>query len=270
MTGFAMPANAGDVPSPDPKSMEDLNNAVVVAPHGLSKREQKAVQVLIEEVEKRTAIRWSISEDVQPQSSGTKILVGSQQSLRGSHAALLWELNPGSEWPSEAEGFLLRTVRRPAGSVIAILGADERGVLFGVGEFLRKISMAKGKAYAPLTLDIQSAPRYRLRGHQMGYRPKTNAYDAWTVPIWDQYIRELAIFGTNAIEIVPPRSDDAADGPHFPLPPMRMMVEMSRIADDYGLDVWVWYPAMDPDYSDEKTVEFALREWAEGFNSVPP
>ena len=269
MTGFAMPANAGDVPSPDPKSMEDLNNAVVVAPHGLSKREQKAVQVLIEEVEKRTAIRWSISEDVQPQSSGTKILVGSQQSLRGSHAALLWELNPGSEWPSEAEGFLLRTVRRPAGSVIAILGADERGVLFGVGEFLRKISMAKGKAYAPLTLDIQSAPRYRLRGHQMGYRPKTNAYDAWTVPIWDQYIRELAIFGTNAIEIVPPRSDDAADGPHFPLPPMRMMVEMSRIADDYGLDVWVWYPAMDPDYSDAKTVEFALREWAEVFKAVP-
>jgi len=269
MTGFAMPAYAGDVPVPDAKSMEDLSNAVVIAPRGLSKREQKAVQVLIEEVEKRTAIRWPASEDAQPQSSGPMILVGSQNSFRGSHADLLRELNPGSEWPSEAEGFLLRRMRRPSGSVIAILGADERGVLFGIGEFLRKIHMVKGKAWAPLTLDMKSAPKYRLRGHQMGYRPKTNAYDAWTVPIWDQYIRELAIFGTNAIEIVPPRTDDDADGPHFPLPPLRMMVEMSRIADDYGLDVWVWYPAMDPDYSDPKTVESALREWAEIFKAVP-
>jgi len=41
------------------------------------------------------------------------------------------------------------------------------------------------------------------------------------------------------------------------------------MADDYGLDVWVWYPAMDPDYSDPRTVESALREWAEVFKAVP-
>ena len=39
--------------------------------------------------------------------------------------------------------------------------------------------------------------------------------------MWEQYIRDLAIFGTNAIELIPPRSDDAADSPHFPLPQMR-------------------------------------------------
>jgi len=38
----------------------------------------------------------------------------------------------------------------------------------------------------------------------------------------------------------------------FPLPPMEMMIGMSKLADDYGLDVWVWYPAMDKDYSNEK------------------
>ena len=47
--------------------------------------------------------------------------------------------------------------------------------------------------------------------------------------MWEQYIRDLAVFGTNAIELIPPRSDDAADSPHFPLPPMRMMIEMSRL-----------------------------------------
>ncbi len=82
-----------------------------------------------------------------------------------------------------------------------------------------------------------------VRGHQLGYRPKTNSYDAWDVRRWEQYIRELAIFGVNTIELIPPRSDDAADSPHFPLPQMEMMVEMSRIADEYGLDVSIWYPA---------------------------
>ena len=33
-------------------------------------------------------------------------------------------------------------------------------------------------------------------------------------------------------------------------PPVDMMVGMSRLLDDYGLDVWIWYPAMDRDYSD--------------------
>jgi len=108
-----------------------------------------------------------------------------------------------------------------------------------------------------------------LRGHQLGYRPKTNSYDAWDVTRWEQYIRDLVVFGCNAIELIPPRSDDDATSPHFPLPPMEMMVAMSRLADEYGLDVWVWYPAMDRDYADPKAVEFALDEWGEVFKKLP-
>src|SRR5262249_1150919 len=108
-----------------------------------------------------------------------------------------------------------------------------------------------------------------LRGRQLGYRPKTNSYDGWTVAMWEQYIRDLAVFGCNAVELIPPRSDDAPDSPHFPLPPMRMMVEVSRLADAYGLDVWVWYPALDLDYSNQATVEFALKEWGEVFRALP-
>src|SRR5687767_5397066 len=50
---------------------------------------------------------------------------------------------------------------------------------------------------------------------------------------------------------------------------METMVGMSRLADDYGLDVWVWYPAMDEDYSNAETVAFALEEWAEVFSRLP-
>ena len=121
----------------------------------------------------------------------------------------------------------------------------------------------------PPGLRLSTTPRTPLRGHQLGYRPKTNSYDGWTVAMWDQYIRDLAVFGTNAIELIPPRSDDDADSPHFTLPPIEMMTAMSRIADAYGLDVWIWYPALDKDYGNPATVDAAVAEWAEVFKRLP-
>ena len=50
---------------------------------------------------------------------------------------------------------------------------------------------------------------------------------------------------------------------------MQMMIEMSRLLDQYGLDVWVWYPALDKVYSDQETVRSALREWDDVFARLP-
>jgi hypothetical protein len=128
--------------------------------------------------------------------------------------------------------------------------------------------MTRGQILINETLNLTTAPKYSMRGHQLGYRPKTNSYDAWTLPMWEQYIRDLAIFGTNAIELIPPRSDDAADSPHFPRSQIETMIGMSRICDDYGIDVWIWYPALDQNYADPKQVEFALNEWGEVFKKL--
>ena len=103
----------------------------------------------------------------------------------------------------------------------------------------------------------------------MGYRDKTNSYDGWDLPQWEQYICDMAVFGTNAIEMIPPRSDDLPDSVHFPRPILEMMTGVSAIADEYGIDVWLWYPALDEDYTDPATVEFALNEWAEVFAALP-
>ncbi len=129
--------------------------------------------------------------------------------------------------------------------------------------------MKAGRVALADRIDLATAPKYALRGHQLGYRPKTNSYDAWDLPQWDRYIRDLALFGTNAIELIPPRSDDDADSPHFPRPPLEMMIGMSKICDDYGLDVWIWYPAMDENYGDPATVARAIEEWAEVFRKLP-
>ena len=137
-----------------------------------------------------------------------------------------------------------------------------------MGRLLRALRDDARPRALPERLNLTSAPRYPLRGHQLGYRPKTNSYDAWDLAQWERYIRELAVFGTNAIELIPPRSDDAADSPHFPLPPLEMMAGMSRICADYGLDVWIWYPAMDRDYADPETVDICAQGVGRGLRQA--
>jgi hypothetical protein len=219
----------------------DLTNARLLAPSPLSKQEAKAIEMLRDEVEKRTLIRFPMGD----QGVGPAITISRTRGV--------------------AEGYSLKSSDGHASLAVN----DARGMLFGVGRLLREMHMRRGRITIAGDLNISTAPKYPLRGHQLGYRPKTNSYDGWSVALWEQYIRDLAVFGTNAAELIPPRSDDARDSPLFPLPPMQMMVEMSRLLDDYGLDVWIWCPALDKDYSDPKTLEFALNEWGEVFQKLP-
>jgi hypothetical protein len=184
----------------------DLTSARLVAPLPLSKQEAKAIEMLRDEVEKRTLIRFPMGD----QGKGPAITISRTRGI--------------------AEGYSLQT----SGGRVSLAVNDARGMLFGVGRLLREMQMRRGRITIAADLNITTAPKYALRGHQLGYRPKTNSYDGWSVALWEQYIRDLAVFGTNAAELIPPRSDDARDSPLFPLPPMQMMVEMSRLLDDYG------------------------------------
>ena len=111
------------------------------------------------------------------------------------------------------------------------------------------------KVAFPAGLTVAETPANELRGHQLGYRPKTNSYvcaclqcrhagvitwrgwresrrggkccahptntplptlpasgcwpqDGWSVAEYEQYIIDLAIFGTNMIELIPWKTDD--------------------------------------------------------------
>ncbi|MDQ6706185.1 MAG: hypothetical protein M3Z85_09470, partial [Acidobacteriota bacterium] len=229
-------------------STADFRQAVVVLSGSPTGPQRKAAQMLVEEIEKRTQLRLKIGSEAPP--DGAAIVLG-----RGG--------------TGKPEGFTLTSNDSGSKPHATVAGTDDRGVLFGTGYLLRQFHMSRQRLDLDNGIAYSTAPKYAIRGHQLGYRPKTNAYDAWSVPMWEQYIRELAIFGANTIELIPPRSDDAADSPHFPLPPIEMMTEMSRIAGEYGLDVSIWYPAMDRDYANPKTVAFALHEWGEVFSKLP-
>lgn len=220
----------------------DLSQATIVAPPTLGPRGQRYAQLLQEEVEARSGLRLAIRANS-----------GGGAEIRLVKAA------------GEAESFRLESTANGA----TVSGADDRGLLFGIGKLLRQMEMRRQQVRLPSSLRLAEKPEVKLRGHQLGYRPKTNSYDGWDLAQWRRYIQELAVFGTNTVELIPPRSDDDSDSPHFPLPQMEMMIGMSKILDELDMDVWIWYPALDPDYSREADVAFALQEWGEVFRKLP-
>lgn len=236
----------------------DLSSARLVVPAELSKPEENAVAMFLDEVETRARIRIPLLREPVEAPDAPRIALSLQKPAR-------------TQRPIPPEGFRIRSSApgAPGPASVEIHAADSRGVLFGLGYLLRKLSMSKGRILLDGRLDLETAPATPLRGHQLGYRPKTNSYDAWDLPQWRQYYRDLAVFGSNAVELVPPKSDDDDQSPHFPRPKMEMMIGMSKLADDYGLDVWIWYPALDGDYADPEVVERSLREWGEVLEKLP-
>jgi hypothetical protein len=246
----------------------ELTKAVVVAAPDAAVRERKAVEMLVDEIAKRTGTRLATSAN-WPAASTPVIAVGRDDSLKQFAGRFYDELSRDPAAVGSAEGYRIRVKQDAAGTALFVVGNDQRGVLFGVGRLLRALQLTSGRIALDRDFSLATAPVYPLRGHQLGYRPKTNSYDAWDLDQWEQYYRDLAVFGSNAVELVPPRTDDAPDSPLFPRPQLEMMTGMSRLADAYGLDVWIWYPAMDRDYSDPNTVEYALTKWGYVFQQLP-
>ncbi|MDP4131565.1 MAG: hypothetical protein Q8939_15505 [Bacteroidota bacterium] len=220
--------------------------------------------VLQEEIQKRTGIRLTVTNKKTSSGLAAIILIdandlsGLSENQRKALASLP---------VIGTEGY--RVAVMDADRTLLISGKDPRGLLYGVGYLLRKLEMRPGRVELKTDISVGSNPFYPLRGHQLGYRPKTNAYDAFTVAMFDQYIRDLALFGANSIEILPPRTDDIPTSQHMVLPPAKMIVEQSRICKEYGLDVWMWYPNVGKDYENPDSIQTELRERENVFSSLP-
>ena len=235
----------------------DLSGAVLFTPANTDTRLQKAVEMLLDETERRSGLRWEETHE-WPSGDRVAVAVGLASALSAFPEAVTT--------PSAApEGYALRS---GDGRVI-VAGNDPRGVLFGVGRLLLEMRISRGKILLADGLEIFTAPKYPMRGHQLGYRPKVNTYDGWTPEMYEQYIRDLAVFGSNAIELIPPRSDDAPDSPHFVMPQIDMIASVSQLADDYGIDFWMWYPAMGVNFDKPETVGAALEEWERVLSQLP-
>ncbi|MGC9355306.1 MAG: alpha-glucuronidase family glycosyl hydrolase, partial [Mariniphaga sp.] len=242
----------------------NLSDAQIICFEKTDKHVLKALTVLQEEIEKRSGITLPVSRKWK-QKANSVIAVGLESQIEkfpDEYHKVLASL------PSiKKEGYKIVVLQHS--KTVLIVGCDARGVLYGIGKLLRTMEIRDGQILVPEDLNIASSPAYPIRGHQLGYRPKTNSYDAWSIGQFDQYIRDLAIFGANSIEIMPPRTDDDFTSIHMQLPAIEMIAEQSKICDSYGMDVWMWYPNMGKDYSHPDSLQKEIAERHEIFKAVP-
>src|SRR6188474_2230659 len=141
----------------------DLSNAtIVLSPNIKSPVRESAGEILTGEIAKRTSLQlksgdsWSNETVIACALSSDKTLYGE---ALPNHA--------GSDLPEfKKEGYRLYHEVRNSKNILWIIGADARGILYGIGNLLAT-SITKDKQILLIAnTDIASSPEFSLRGHQ--------------------------------------------------------------------------------------------------------
>src|SRR5262249_9802740 len=111
----------------------DLTAAVVVTPPGLTGPDAKAVQMLVEEIARRSHIQWQRA-DSWPAEKAIVIVgpAGGVQKILAGHGTRL----PEPIGRAAAEGYRIGVGGQATAPVVWVAGNDPRGTLFGVGRLL--------------------------------------------------------------------------------------------------------------------------------------
>jgi hypothetical protein len=173
----------------DDVDVVDLRQAVIVAgDDGTVIR--TAQRMLTEEVAQRTGITLRSSATSAGATTATILLCRVDRA-----PAHVREFVEAMNVPEHAEGFAIAIDSSGTAPNIVLAGREERGVLFAAGRLLLRLRMNSNQLELPAEYRIATAPRYPHRGHQIGFRNLSHCYDAWTAETYEQYMRELAVFG---------------------------------------------------------------------------
>jgi hypothetical protein len=237
----------------------DLSDSrLLLSPSIKSPVKETIIQVLQEEIHRRTDILLDIA-DGWSDSPIIALALSSDEILNGK------PLPEKTQLSLRAESFSVIVEEEASPPVIWLIGADERGVLYAAGHLLRMASFTVKLFLFDSSNAIQSAPDYPIRGHQLGYRNTANSYDAWSKEQYEQYIRELTIFGANCIENIP---FDETSSPHIKVTKKKMNLHISHVCKNYGLDYCVWTP-VNVDLSDESLFKAEVKKHSDYYKECP-
>ncbi len=172
----------------------DLSSAVVVAAPDAS----LAATLLVEEIASRSGVRLQ-SATAWPD-KGPVIAIGAV-AARSAFAGAFAERLQREVRTDVADGFRLLVVEEQARPVVLAAGGDARGTLFAVGRLLRALELGRGRVVLPTALDVATAPKLLVRGQQFRFDPGT-CFDGWAPAAFERYLRELVVFGNNAVGLV--------------------------------------------------------------------
>jgi len=233
----------------------DLTKATVLVRAGdLPPAEKIASTILVEEVERRTGVRWKVVTECPEASIGPIIAISTVAHIPAWHAHFI----PTASGPmpeKKAEAFAIGRLPTFGGpEKLLVRGHDPRGAMFGVGKLLRSLTWGKGQVSIESDFESSEAPDRPLRGHQIGYRDTANSWDAWTYDQFEQYFRDMVIFGANAVENIP--FHDARLPRVMKYTRQEMNTKFGELCEKYDLDHWIWVPVEVRLPNDEKEAAF--------------
>lgn len=219
----------------------DLTNAVIVVRAGERPAGEKvAPTILAEELQRRSGVRLKVT-DTWPADAKAIIAISTLNDRPAWHA----HVNAvAATVPQKAEAFSIRVISPTDNSpvVVALTGRDSRGAMFAVGKLLRTVESKPGSTLLDSQFQTTESPDRPIRGHQIGYRDTANSWDAWTVQQYDQYFRDLVIFGMNAVENIPWQEDKP--NPLMKYTRAEMNLKFAELCEKYELDHWIWVPVL--------------------------
>ncbi len=175
--------------------------------------------------------------------------------------AVLGVLGPNSGWGvslqpqnacglslgTDAESFVVCADARPSGKGqrVIIFARSDRGLMLGAGRLLRSLDVDEktGQVTVPpgLSLAVEPPPFGRMRGHQL-----TDWGFYMTTEFFEDYAKELLVFGTNQIEFA--HIDYTRGDQH-------KLVAWSAICDKYDLRVSLFNPPFSTDQEKATTLQ---------------
>jgi hypothetical protein len=176
----------------------DLSNATILISSAIkSPVNETAGDILTEEIDKRTRLKFKLSNNWDNNTiialaltSDTNLYGESIPSREGDD---LFEL--------KKEGYRIFHENKNGKDILWIIGADARGVLYGIGKFLRTFDFTKGKLFINAKFDISSSPEYEIRGLQFSKGIGTNPLaNQWDIKQYETSMRDHVLFGMNAFE----------------------------------------------------------------------
>lgn len=241
----------------------DLSKATIIASKNIpSPVRETAIRVLKEEIAQRTNIQLREGDKIGNQPV-IALVLSSEKEFAGSQVPIN---NADIKPENKPEGFRLVLDQSNGRKILWLIAADQRGIIFSIGQLLRTAELSHGKFLFDKKNEIATSPKYPIRGHQIGYRNTANSWDSWTMEQYEKYLRELALFGTNSIENIP--FHDGTNNPLMKYPRDVMNNKISEICHEYGLDHWDWIPA-DVDLSNPVKFKEELARHEEYYKNCP-
>ncbi|MHC4755025.1 MAG: hypothetical protein ACYTBP_07755 [Planctomycetota bacterium] len=211
----------------------DLSRAVIVSSD--HRRNLKAAAFLQAEISRRSGISLNTVTSM-PSDNTAVIVLGRENNFPCSY-----QLPYGLSVPKKAQGYAIwvNTTKRKTVTVY-LVGSDDLGALFAVGQLIRLLDLGHNRIGLSDDIRIATFPATAFRGHQIAYRGLNNTTDTWNIEQYEQQIRDLIIFGTDTIELIPALNSDTKHAPHMKMPVNQMCKKLSVMIDEYGLDLWIY------------------------------